>query len=350
MAMKNWKNITIKPATKIMEAIKKIDSGSVQIVLVVDEDQRLLGTVTDGDVRRGILKGVALTDRVVQIMNDRPTVAKASDNKEVVLTLMSRKKLRQIPIVDDANRVVGLEILDEILEPHCRDNLVVLMAGGLGSRLKPLTDDCPKPLLKICGKPILESILENLIEYGFSRFSMAVNYKANMVEDHFGDGSNWGVEISYIREKKPLGTAGALRFVPETEKPIIVMNGDVLTKINFQLLVDFHEEHKPAATMCVREYNLQVPYGVAQIDNQQLIGIDEKPIQRFLVSAGIYILEPEVLSLIPANRVFDMPTLFQKLAEQKSRVSVFPVREYWLDIGHMDDLERANGDFSKELI
>ncbi len=319
--MKDWKKILVVPSASIEEAIRVIDAGAMQIALVVNENHHLLGTVTDGDVRGGILKGLPLSAPVQQIMNPDPTTARFDESKEAILALMKRKKLHQIPVIDEKGEVVGVEILDELIQPQVRDNWVVLMAGGLGSRLRPLTDDCPKPLLKVGSKPIMETILDNFIEYGYRRFFLSVNYKAEMIQDYFGDGSKWGVEIRYLHEKERMGTAGALGLLPEKPlQPILVMNGDLLTKVNFQHLLNFHQEHQAKATMCVREYEYQVPYGVVKIDHQRLVGIEEKPVQHYFVSAGIYVLEPEVLELIPSNAFFDMPTLFQNFWRRMRRL------------------------------
>jgi dTDP-glucose pyrophosphorylase/predicted transcriptional regulator len=344
--MSNWKKILVAPHTPIREALEILDKGSMQIVLVVDENERLLGTVTDGDVRRGILKGIMIDAKVESIMNAEPTVAKIDDSRESILGTMQRKRLLQIPLVDEQGRVVGLDRLNDLLQSRSRDNIVVLMAGGLGARLRPLTEDCPKPMLKVGNKPLLETILENFIEHGFHRFYISVNYKADMVQAYFGDGRRWGVDIRYIHENQKLGTAGALSLLPE--KPtdsLFIMNGDLLTKVNFSQLFDFHSRHGAAGTMCVREYDFQVPYGVVKIDEHRIAGIDEKPIQRFFINAGIYVLEPDVLDLIPPNTFYDMPTLFEKLIGDKRAPAVFPIREYWLDIGQLADYERANGEF-----
>lgn len=346
--MKDWKNVLMSPDTTLKDAIRTIDQGALKIALVVDGDQRLVGTVSDGDIRRGILKGCALEERVQEVMNSTPTVVGQNEGREKILVLMRQKQIYQIPVVDGVGRLVGLEIIDTLLTPPRRDNLVVLMAGGLGSRLKQLTTDIPKPLLKVGDKPILETILLNFIEHGFRRFYVSVNYRAEMIETYFGDGSRWGVEIDYLREDRKLGTAGALGLLPERPtEPVLVMNGDLLTKVNFQQLLDFHLEHKAIATMCVREYDFQVPYGVVKLDQHRITSIEEKPVQRFFVNAGIYVLQPEVLNLIPDGLPLDMPPLFDKLLELEKETAVFPVREYWIDIGRVSDFERANGEFDK---
>lgn len=346
--MKSWKNILASPSTTIREAIRIMDAGALKIALVVDDALHLLGTVSDGDVRRGILKGYSLDDYVSQVMNTSPAVVLQNAGRENILALMRRKKVHQIPIVDQAGILVGLEIIDTIIATTKQNNWVVLMAGGLGTRLKQLTKDTPKPLLKIGGKPILETILENFIDQGFCRFFISVNYKSELIESHFDDGSRWGVQIEYLRENKRLGTGGALGLLPERPSaPLLVMNGDVLTKVNFTQLLDFHGEHKAEATMCVREYDFQVPYGVVKVDKHRIIAIEEKPVQRFFVNAGIYVLEPHTLDLVPPNVFFDMPLLFENLVKQEKETAVFPMREYWLDIGRMDDFDRANEDFKE---
>lgn len=344
--MRNWSDLIISKDTPIIQALEIIDAGARQIALVLNEDQRLLGTVTDGDIRRGLLKGRSLSDPVSLIMNAYPIVASTYDSHEHILALMKLKQLRQIPIVDENGRIIQMETLGELIQPKIKDNWVVLMAGGLGSRLQPLTDECPKPLLKVGSKPLLETILNNFISQGFRNFFFSVNYKAEMIKEYFGDGDKWGVQIIYLQESKRLGTAGALTLLPEPpSKPIIVMNGDLLTKVNFSQLLDFHDMHHSQATMCVREYDLQIPYGVVKVDRHRLVSIEEKPIVNYFVNAGIYILNPSTISYIPQESFYDMPKLFEKLVEKSEEVSVFPIREYWLDIGRMSDFDKANIEF-----
>jgi len=340
--MKNWKNVLVSPDSSIRETIHILDKGALRIALVVDISNRLIGTVSDGDIRRGILKGIDLDNKVSQVMNTSPLVSTKFESRENISLLMRQKQIHQIPLVDEEGFLIGLELIDSFITEPLRDNWVVLMAGGLGTRLKPLTADMPKPLLVVGSRPILETILNNFISCGFSQFFISVNYKSEMIEDYFGDGSKWGVIIRYLREDIKLGTAGALDLLPDKPTaPLLVMNGDVLTKINLQQLLDFHTEHNACATMCVREYDFQVPYGVVKINDHRIVSIEEKPIQRFFVNAGIYVLEPEAIEMIPHNTFFDMPSLFDKLIALDKATSVFPIREYWLDIGRMEDFERA---------
>lgn len=343
--MKDWTSVLVSPDTSILDTIRIIDESSLQIALVVDESRRLLGTVTDGDVRRGILRNIALTNPVSNIMHKDPVVAGLNDSPRELQTMMRARGIKHIPIVDLEYRIVDLYMYDRF-EERKRDNLVVLMAGGLGTRLRPLTDHAPKPLLRVGDKPILETILKEFIEHNFVNFYLSVNYKAEQIKDYFQDGSRWNVNIRYINESKRLGTAGALSLLPETPaKPIIIMNGDLLTKVNFSQLLAYHMQSNMVATMCVREVEQQIPYGVVRTSENRLIGIEEKPVQQYFINAGIYVLNPEVLSMIPDDTFFDMPTLFEKLLAQGQEINVFPIREYWMDIGRISDYEKANGDF-----
>ena len=325
-----------------------IDEGAIQVAIIADEQDRLQGVVTDGDIRRGILEDLDLDTPVSSVMNEEPITARPQEDRESLIDTMRARRVHQIPLVDRDGRVVGIEVLDDLLEPEARPNPVVLMAGGLGTRLRPLTEDCPKPLLEVGDKPILETILEGFIAHGFHRFYVSVNYKAGMIEDYFGDGSDWGVDICYVHEEERLGTAGPLSLFPERpSESMIVMNGDLLTKLNYAHLLDFHREHGATATMCVREHEMQVPYGVIETDDQYMESIEEKPTERNFVNAGIYVLEPETLDYVPENEFFDMPDLFKRLIDRGKSATVFPVREYWQDVGRKEDFHRVNGEYEE---
>lgn len=346
--LKMWKKTLITPDTSIIKAIKIIDQAALQIALVINEKQQLLGTVTDGDIRRAILKRLNLDAPVSKIMNTKPRFVGREQAREKAVSLMKNSKIRQIPVVDDNQRLVGLEIADELINPPLRENRVIIMAGGLGRRLKPLTESCPKPLLKIGDKPLLETILESFIEQGFRYFYISVNYKAEMIIDYLGDGSRWGVEIKYLHENKSLGTAGAMGLLPiKPSEPLLVMNGDILTRINFGQVLDFHKKNLTEATICVKEQQSQIPYGVVTIDKNRLKTIDEKPVQHFFINAGLYVLNPEVLDYVPHDLHFDIPDLFKVLLNNGKEITVFPIREYWIDIGHYDDFEKANNEFAE---
>lgn len=344
--MNSINHIKLMPSSTIKEALKIIDSGAMQIAIVVDENGKLIGTITDGDIRRGLLNGLDLNSLIDPIIYKNPTVAKISDTKEEILKKALAKKLHQIPVVDDENRVIGIKEIEELVSPTLKPNKVVLMVGGLGTRLRPLTENTPKPMLMVGNKPILQTIVEKFAEYGFVNIVMCVNYKSNVIQDYFKDGSEFGVNIEYILETQRMGTAGALSLLETVpSEPFFVMNGDLLTNVNFEHLYHYHLSNNAMATMCVREYDFQVPYGVVNIQDSKIISIKEKPIQKFFVSAGIYMLNPEAIKHIDKNKFFDMPTLFEKLITFGENTLSFPIREYWLDIGRMEEYERANSEY-----
>jgi dTDP-glucose pyrophosphorylase len=349
MTSATWKSTFLPRTSNVQEAIQSINDTAQQICLIVDDDECLLGTITDGDIRRGLLRGVAMDDGVSTVMNGNPVVAAGGISNDGLLQQMTAHRLRQVPLVDAKNRILGLSHLHDLIMPSSdRDNWVVLMAGGLGTRLRPLTDTVPKPLVQVGNKPLLETIIENFAQQNFRKFYISVNYKANAIKQHFGGGEKWGVEIRYLEEQTRLGTAGALRLMDNRPKlPMIVMNGDLLTRVNFCDLLDYHNDHHSKATMCVREYDFQVPFGVVEIEGNQIRKIDEKPIHRFFVNAGIYVLDPELIDRIPANEPFDMTDLFDGLIKEREPTAAFPIHEYWLDIGKIEDLHRANIEIEK---
>lgn len=344
--IKSWEQTFVPAGATVREAMAIIDKGALQIGLVVDPDSVLLGTITDGDIRRGILRGLSLDGPVTEIMRRNPLTVTPEQGWEVALKLMRIRNIKQIPVVDDQGHVLGLEVLDEIVRASHRENWVVLMVGGLGTRLRPLTDSLPKPLLPVGGRPLLETIIENFVSQGFGKFFLSVNYKSEMVEHQIGDGRRWGVEIGYLREDKRLGTAGALGLLPERPAhPFVVMNGDLLTTVNFGQMLAFHRQHNALATMGVREYSVQIPYGVVNMAAQQVTRIVEKPVQRHFVNAGIYTLDPEVLDYVRPGENLDMPDLLQSVIEVGHPVSAFPIREYWIDIGSPEDFQRASAEY-----
>lgn len=344
--VKYWRQVIIRPQATVLDAMQVIDRGALQVALVVDADSRLMGVVTDGDIRRGLLGGVSLKEPVENIMCHHPTIAKTTDSNEQILSIMANKVIGHIPILDEQGHLVGLKTLQELSQSEQRDNWVVLMAGGLGSRLGPLTRDCPKPLLKVGDKPILELIMESFIAYGFRQFFISVNYRREMIREYFGDGSQWGVDIAYLEESDRRGTAGPLALLPQRPKePIFVMNGDLLTRINFQNILDFHREHGSLATLCVRKMEQVIPYGVVHTHQHNLLSIEEKPVQEYFVNAGIYLLDPSVLDYIPHGEYFDMPDLFRKVIDHGHSTVAFPFLDYWLDIGRMGDFKQACRDY-----
>jgi dTDP-glucose pyrophosphorylase len=342
----DWKNVLISPQTKIQETIKIIDLHALQIAIVINQDNRLLGTVTDGDIRRGILKGVSLDTPVEQIMNKRPIAIPEIKDKKSILNILKMNKLRHLPVIDDSGCVIGIERLEDLLHSSKSESWIVIMAGGLGSRLRPLTNNCPKPMLPIGDKPLLETSLNHFIEQGFCQFYFSINYQAEQIKTYFGDGSKWGVAIHYLHEDRKMGTVGSLSLFPiKTDKPIIVMNGDILTKVNFEQLINFHLEHQVQATVAVRTYDVQVPYGVVKVNKDRLMGFEEKPVYTSFINAGVYVLNPAVLNKIPRNSYFDMNQLLAIMLANDEEIAIFPIREYWLDIGEIEDFNQAKLDF-----
>jgi dTDP-glucose pyrophosphorylase len=343
-----WRQVLLPPTATIQAVIQNLDQIAIQIALVTDPEGVLLGTVSDGDVRRGLLKGLSLDSPVSTIMHRSPLVVPPTLDRELVLQVMQVNKILQIPIVDENNRVVGLHLWDQVTAIPQRTNQMVIMAGGKGTRLRPYTETCPKPMLTVGGKPMLEHIIERARAEGFNRFVLAVHYLGHMIEDYFGTGEKLDVEITYLREKAPLGTAGALSLLSSVpEEPFIVTNGDVLTDIRYGDLLHFHHQHQAMATMAVRAHEWQHPFGVVQTQGLRIIGFQEKPIARSYINAGVYALNPEALACLDPNQPCDMPTLFEKLRSQDNLAIAYPMHEPWLDVGRPDDLSRANSTISK---
>ena len=340
------KDIEVLKHISLRECIKTLDQAACQIVFVVDSNRVLSGTITDGDIRRALLRGEDLDSPVEKIMFRNYRALPANATEDEAFALMRRESLHQIPALDEKGRVVRLFLLEELIKPKKRSNPVVIMAGGEGKRLRPFTKDCPKPMLRVGGKPLLEIILEQCIDAGFQHFYLSVNYLKKQIQDHFGDGARWHVRIDYLEETQPLGTGGALSLLPQKPtEPLLVVNGDVLTRIDYGRLLQFHDEHQAAATLCVREHTTQIPYGVVRMDDLHVLTLEEKPVLSHYVNAGIYLLDPALLDLVPQDRFFDMPKLLEKTMQHQHRVSAFPIHEYWLDVGHPETLERAHGEW-----
>ena len=342
--MINISQICIFANSTIEEALNVINSGAVKIALVVNDDDQLLGALGDGDIRRGLLRKKTLNDTIEDIYSRNPVIAYEGHSSEELLRLCSTNRVSQIPIIGEDKRIIDLFFLDEELSKE-HENTVVLMVGGLGKRLRPLTENTPKPMLKVGGKPILQTIVEGFSKHGFTNITMCLGYKSSVIRDFFQDGSRFGVNIDYIVEDKRMGTAGALTLLKKRpDKSFFVMNGDLLTKVNFEKMLDFHESNNSKATMCVREYEIEVPYGVVTINDENIYSIKEKPTHSFFVNAGIYLLEPECIDLIPENEFYDMTSLFEQLISAKNKTVSFPLQEYWLDIGSHSDFSKAQND------
>lgn len=349
--MKPWRKALVNSDATLEQAIEVLDKAALRIALVVDANDALLGTLTDGDVRRALLKHLPVETPVNRVMNAQPKTAEQSWTESRILSVMEQHELLQLPLVDADNRIVGLANLHDILNKHRHDNPVFLMAGGFGTRLRPLTNNCPKPMLKVGDKPILEQILLNFVEAGFHRFYISTHYMSEVIHDHFGNGEKWGVSIQYVNEEEPLDTGGALGLLPheEIDQPLFMMNGDLLTSVNLHSFLEFHETHNGIATMCVREYEHQVPYGVITSEGTQIKSMVEKPVHRFFVNAGVYLLDPALVKSVEAGTRIDMPTLLERQIDIGKAVNMFPIHEYWLDIGRVDDFHKAQTEVQDRL-
>ena len=337
--------IKINQNASIKEALEVIDKGAIKVAVVLSDDGLLLGMLNDGDIRRALLKGMSLGDSIAGIINKHPVVANINDTKERILELANEKKLHQIPIISNG-KLIGIQDIREFLAPKNKPNKVILMVGGLGTRLRPLTNDVPKPMLDVGNKPILHTIVENFAKYGYTDIIMCVNYKSEIIKEYFGNGDKFGVKIEYVLENQRMGTAGALSLLQKRPKDdFFVMNGDLLTNVNFEYLHEYHKDSNALASICIRKYEMQVPYGVVNVRANKVTSIEEKPTQSFFVSAGIYMFSPIVLDFIPKGVFYDMPTLLGELLKQGFAVYPFFIREYWLDIGKMDEYRRANDEY-----
>ena len=344
-------SLFVSPAASIRETLEAITKNSHQAVIVVEADGRLAGLVTDGDLRRAILRGVALDAPIPQAMNPRPIVAPATIDRGEALALMRARRMRHLPLVDDAGRVVDVLLLEELLETGRIPNHAVLMAGGDGKRLRPLTDAIPKPLLRVGGKPILEVLMERLRAAGVRTFHITVRHKSQMIEEHFGDGSRHDVAIRYIREDEPLGTAGALTQLSETPRdPFFLVNGDILTKCDFRGMLAFHRRAGADVTVGTVRQQIDLQYGVVEVEGDRLTTLSEKPRLDLRINGGIYVIEPSVLARIPRGRVFDATDLIRLLLADGGQVAAFPIRDYWLDVGRLDDFHKADRDVAEGLL
>ncbi len=342
--------LCLSPDNSIRQAMSCIDLNGRGIALLVDQNGRLIGTITDGDVRRAMLAGIGL-DTAVSVLLERkqqPVTALIGTSSETLLQLMREHTIYQIPLLDPAGCVVGLVTLGELLPPSRPPLQAVVMAGGFGMRLRPLTEDLPKPMLPVGDRPIIEHIVARLCAAGIRQMSIATHYKSETIVQHLGNGQKFGVNISYVHEERPLGTAGALGLMTPWETTLLVINGDILTSLNYALMMAFHQENQAVMTVAVRQYDFQVPYGVVEMDGIDIRRLSEKPRLQFFVNAGVYLLEPSVYQYIPTQQKFDMTELITRVVAENQRVVSFPVSEYWLDIGQHADYEKVQADFRLE--
>ncbi len=347
----NWSQAILSANVTIGQVIRNLNETTIKIVMATNEEGMLEGTISDGDIRRALLQGLDLNSPITSVIHRNALVVPPELGRELVMQLMVANKIQQIPVVDAEHRVVGLHLWDEITSPLARPNLMVIMAGGMGTRLRPHTENCPKPLLAVAGKPMLEHIIDRAKLDGFSRFVLAIHYLGHMIEAHFGDGERLGVQIEYLREEFPLGTAGALSLLnPLPDAPFVVTNGDVITDIRYGEFLDFHVRHAAAATMAVRVHEWQHPFGVVQMQGVEIIGFEEKPITRSHINAGVYSLDPAALNVLAADAHCDMPTLFERLQAKAHRTVAYPMHEPWLDVGRPSDLDYANSNDKSKAI
>lgn len=350
LAEERWRMAILPANATIQQAIRNLDKVSIKIVLVVNERTELEGTISDGDIRRGLLKGLDLKSPIANVIHRNALVVPPEMGREMVMQLMVANKIQQIPVVNEHRHIVGLHLWDEITTVPVRPNMMVIMAGGIGTRLRPHTESCPKPLLPVAGKPMLEHIIERAKLEGFSHFVLAIHYLGYMIEDHFSNGERLGVKIEYLREKSPLGTAGALGLLsPHPNAAFVVTNSDVITDIRYGELLDFHIRHDAAATMAVRVHEWQHPFGVVRTKGVEIVGFEEKPVARSHINAGVYALDPDALSVLIDDAHCDMPTIFERLQAKARRTVAYPMHEPWLDVGRPDDLSRANVENAKKI-
>ncbi|MFS8541204.1 MAG: nucleotidyltransferase family protein, partial [Tissierellales bacterium] len=321
----------------IREVLEKLDIGAKGIVLVVDRDKKLIGTITDGDVRRALLKGYSIDDNIDSIIHKNPICVLQGTDRQKIKDIFIKKAVKQIPVVNENGMVVDLIGINDILIPEGKENPVVIMAGGLGTRLKDLTKEVPKPMLKVGQDPILYHIINNFKRYGYNRFLISVNYKAKIIENYFQDGYAYGVKISYIREKERLGTAGGIKLAEEyLSKPFFVINGDIFTNLNVDNMMKYHLDNQFDMTIAVRKYVYQIPYGVIETKDNVVKNIKEKPEKEYLINGGIYCLNPEIVKLIPDGRYYEITDLINTCIYKGLKVGYYEIKEYWMDIGKIE--------------
>ena len=349
--MSNVEKVLVGPDWTIRRLIQCVEGNACGIALVVDGERRLLATVTDGDIRRAVLQGLDLEASIQDLLahkepaptiTDGPITAAVGTGEDALLDLMRRHSVRHVPLLDGDRRVVGLSRIEDLVESPTLN--AVVMAGGFGTRLRPLTHETPKPILPVGDRSILERILGQLRDAGIHRVNIATHFLADRVKEHVGDGSRMGIEIEYVSEDLPLGTAGALGLLEAPDEPVLVINGDILTRTDFRAMLHFHQDYKAAMTVGIKQYSVKVPFGVVQVRGADVTGLEEKPVAQFFVVAGIYLLSPEVWTYLPRGEHFDMPDLIARLVGAGQKVVSFPINEYWLDVGCPDDYQRAQSD------
>lgn len=343
------RQIIISPDTTIIQTLEIIDKTALEIALVTDKNNVLLGTVTDGDIRRALIAGANLKDKIESVMNKNPKTAYLSTTDDELLFIMTHNSIKQLPVVDNRKRILRLVLLQELIRRKPKKTVAVIMAGGKGKRLGKLTRDLPKPLLPVGGRPLIAIIVEQLKRHGIENIVITVNYHSDKIKNYFAHNPVDKTNISYIDETKYLGTAGSLSLLKNIpQEPFIVMNADILSLVNFENMLQYHITAGKPFTLCTREFSFEIPYGVIKMRGDELIKIEEKPSQSMFINAGIYVLDPTVLKHIPKNEPFDMPELINSLKLANKGISCYPLSEYWIDIGNPADYERAAKTFYQE--
>lgn len=350
----DFRNVCVHPHVTVRDATAQMDDSRIGIILIVDDDRRLIGTVTDGDVRRAMLASINMDLPIARLLESKkgsvfakPITAPIGADPDAYLALLKQHSIRHLPLLDGERRVTGLVTLDQFLPEEVGPIQAVIMAGGRGSRMHPLTEDVPKPMLLVGDRPLMEIIVRQLKSAGIQRLHITTHYKVEKIVEHFGDGRNFGMELNYVTEDRPLGTAGGLGLIEPPKDTMLVINGDILTQVDYKAMLAFHREHRADLTMAVRQYDIQVPFGVVDCEGAVVVGLDEKPLLKFFVNGGIYLLEPNVYRYVPNGKPFDMTDLIQRLLQEGRPVVSFPVREYWLDVGKPADYERALEDMKQ---
>ena len=346
MKQASWKSAVLPETSTVEQVILNLEQTALRAVLICSATGEFIGLVTDGDIRRAFINGFNLESSVAMIMNSDAIIVPPGATSQEVSTIMEVHKIEHLPIVDGKRRLTGVYTSGARVQQLPLPNRVVIMAGGQGMRLRPLTEDRPKPMIEIGGKPILEHIVTRFRKQGFSEFTISINYLGASIKSHFGDGSKLGVSIDYIEEDKPLGTAGSLRGLTKTnDLPFIVTNGDVISEIAYDELIDFHLEQKAVATMAIRPFQIQNPFGVIETNGITIIGIHEKPTYRTHINTGVYVFDPKVIQLLPKSEFCQIPELFDHLRNEGHRTIAFHLQDDWIDVGNVEDLARAEKKF-----
>ena len=346
MIKKEIKLNIIKQSDDIRLATSKLEKARQKILFIIDDNGKTIGSITDGDIRRGISKGISLKTKVSNLMNTNPKLMKIGVSNSEISMFLRENKISQVGLIDESGILQQIKSQQNLKHPKTLSNVVLIMAGGEGKRLRPLTNDIPKPMIKVGGRPVLETIILNCSQQGLKKFYISLNYKGESIEKYFGDGMKWGVSINYLKEKKKLGTAGIIKELRDVKEDILVINGDILTTTDFNKIINFHKTKKSFATMITKKYETVIPYGVVEVKQDVIINIKEKPLLKYNINAGIYIINPTVFKNLNSNEFLDMTELFNLLISNKKKTFIYEIDDYWLDIGRLEDLQKAKYEYN----